>query len=351
MNIAIVITNYKDNTKLKNAILSIAMSKIPEIVKNLIITIVDCCTDMSEIYRLIDQLKDRDSRISIKIIQLKKELGHAYKSNIGFKFVLTFNPSYIIFLDNDIEVKDDWLINMLQFMESHRDVAVAQFMLISLYDKESIDRYCNLVDNLLFGYHVLIGKRFNYLVNKLKPILCFYPDGAAFIVRTESIKKVLLDNLGIYHDFFFLYVDDLDFGWRIWLSGQKVVVNPHAIVYHLRSFKQTNINSLYIYYQVRNKMLSMIINYELQNVLKYVPLYLILMLLGAAILSIKKQYQFSTAIIKGITDLRKYIKIIIFKRKYIQKYIRKVPDKYLINNIFLPLSFSRLLNKLVKQNF
>lgn len=37
---------------------------------------------------------------------------------------------------------------------------------------------------------------------------------------------------GFDHETFFLYGDDVDFSWRVWLSGRSVIYRPSALAYH-----------------------------------------------------------------------------------------------------------------------
>lgn len=47
------------------------------------------------------------------------------------------------------------------------------------------------------------------------------------------IPKSVIDEVGSFdHETFFLYCDDVDFSWRVRLSGKKVIYQPSAIAYH-----------------------------------------------------------------------------------------------------------------------
>lgn len=51
---------------------------------------------------------------------------------------------------------------------------------------------------------------------------------ACALVRAETIASI-----GVFdHESFFLYCDDVDFSWRVRLSGRKVVYVPSAAVFH-----------------------------------------------------------------------------------------------------------------------
>ncbi len=46
------------------------------------------------------------------------------------------------------------------------------------------------------------------------------------------IRRDLFTRLGGYDDCFFLYGEELDIGWRIWLAGEQIVFAPKARIHH-----------------------------------------------------------------------------------------------------------------------
>jgi GT2 family glycosyltransferase len=54
-----------------------------------------------------------------------------------------------------------------------------------------------------------------------------YPSGAAMAIRAEIFYK-----LGRFTDEFFMYLEDLELGWRARLHGLRVIVTPAADVLH-----------------------------------------------------------------------------------------------------------------------
>jgi len=59
------------------------------------------------------------------------------------------------------------------------------------------------------------------------------PCGAAMALRTEVFQE-----LGGFHDEFFLYQEDVQLGWRAQMSGRRVVYSPAADVYHDYDFER-----------------------------------------------------------------------------------------------------------------
>jgi GT2 family glycosyltransferase len=80
--------------------------------------------------------------------------------------------------------------------------------------------------------------------------------GAAALVRRQAFDEVD----GFDARFFFMYCEDVDFSWRLWLAGWKCVYVPNAAVQHftqdLAPSKRRTLenyfsfrNSLFLYYR------------------------------------------------------------------------------------------------------
>jgi GT2 family glycosyltransferase len=58
-----------------------------------------------------------------------------------------------------------------------------------------------------------------------------FPSGAAMAMRRD-----LFAELGGFREELFMYHEDVDLGWRVWMSGRRVVMTPAADVFHAYSF-------------------------------------------------------------------------------------------------------------------
>ena len=48
-------------------------------------------------------------------------------------------------------------------------------------------------------------------------------------------RRAALMDLGAFDDDFFAYLEDVDFGWRTWIAGHRVLFEPRAVVRHASS--------------------------------------------------------------------------------------------------------------------
>ena len=94
-----------------------------------------------------------------------------------------------------------------------------------------------------------------------------YAKGAAMIVRKE-----IWTSLKGFDPLFFVYSEESDFCWRVWLSGYRVVFAPSATVYHVRAATTTKFRPYFFMFQYyRNQIVTVAKNLSLKNLIKYTP--------------------------------------------------------------------------------
>ncbi len=92
-----------------------------------------------------------------------------------------------------------------------------------------------------------------------------------------AIDAALFRTIGGFDPEFFAYYEDVDLGWRLWLSGYEIHYAPRAVVYHRhsstsRAFPLETVRLL----QVRNPLLACFKNYDDQNLARVLPAMLAL---------------------------------------------------------------------------
>lgn len=100
--------------------------------------------------------------------------------------------------------------------------------------------------------------------------------GACCLMRRETFRR-----LGGFMDAFFLYYDDADLGWRARIAGERVVYCPDAVVRHGYEFGRRERKMFYL---ERNRLISLLSNYESRTLALLAPL-LVLAELGIIALS------------------------------------------------------------------
>jgi len=136
----------------------------------------------------------------------------------------------VIFLNNDALPEAGWLAALHEAMEQAPDDVVSVAGKIVSPDGQLIDFVGGVLtfDGHAFqdGFRMTAGSRPDPAPGEELLFAC----GGNMISRRE-----LLMDLGAFDDDYFAYLEDVDFGWRTWISGYRAVIEPRAVVRHASS--------------------------------------------------------------------------------------------------------------------
>lgn len=91
------------------------------------------------------------------------------------------------------------------------------------------------------------------------------PCGAAMAVRSDTLRE-----LGGFHDELFLYLEDVELGWRARMAGTRVVCSIGASFYHDYDFERHTTKR---YFLERNRLAFVAICYSARTLLLLAPLF------------------------------------------------------------------------------
>lgn len=229
-----------------------------------------------------------------EIIRNKNNDGFAKGNNDAIKLALKQEFEYIILFNMDTVLEKDCASKMVEaaegdklFLDSRlrgndkREIGAVQARLMLYDNKNKINSLGNVTHFLGFGYSR--GYREEYARPRPSPLLTkereiCYPSGAAVLFKAEILKKV-----GLFDEEFWMYNEDQDLGWRIWLAGFRCVLEPEAVVYHKYEFSR----SIKKYYWLdRNRLIVILKNYHWATFLLIAPA-LITMEIGLMLFAFK----------------------------------------------------------------
>jgi len=249
----------------------------------------------------------------VKVIKLPKNVGTAAYDEA----IKSSKSKYIYFTGCDIEVKNDMLDMLVDFLEQNEDAVQAAPKYINFYNRKKIDLGGTWLSRAFYS-----GKfDDNTLGNKNIEI----PYIGTGLIRTDFIKKFgyLFDN-----DYFF-YGEDVDLGLRIRLLGHKVYYIPSSVVYHIGSISREIHKSHYLTFLMeRNKLMTFFKILSVKNILLLAPYVFLMRLVAIARDILKLEFMDIFARLKAIFWVIIHLNSIIKKRQKIQK-MRKVDDSIL----------------------
>jgi len=161
---------------------------------------------------------------------------HRHPENIGVASgrngaaelaIKRFDPSFLLFIDNDMTVRSDFLEHLTAPFEGNVNLAQTTGKILDLNDHHRIYGAggCRIRfwrgDTMHSGYGQRDGGQFN------EARRC-YPSGGCMLVRTDVFNK-----LGGFDPVFDPYgPEDLDFGLRAEKAGYYGLYVPQSVVYH-----------------------------------------------------------------------------------------------------------------------
>lgn len=247
-----------------------------------------------------------------KLVENRENLGYS-----GINAAIRHcTGKYILFLNNDMEIKKDCMSKLVGTMESGRDIAMVAPRLVNFYDKK-------LKSNGTWASRSFYN---GHIKGNEKSIIKEIP-----YLGVGLIRKDFVDEFGYLFDpDYFIYAEDLDLGLRIRLNGKKILFNPDAVLYHMHAVTSQKSGSAFTTFLMeRNSMTTFFKIFSLCNTVLLFPYVFGMRML--AILRDMASLNFSSAFarIKAILWVIFNSGTIYEKRKQTQKF-RKSDDSYIL---------------------
>ena len=174
----------------------------------------------------------------INYIKNKKNEGFTGANNKALKIILKQNFDYALLLNNDTQVNPNFLCHLEARMNSDKNLAATQPLILDLQNKNTIWNAGGSL-NTFFCFFKTKYNRTTYNPKLKIDTSTQWISGCCVLVNIEVIKKVgLLDNR------FFAYFEDADWSIRMTNLGYKLGVVPESIIYHLKSGSTKKNNTL-----------------------------------------------------------------------------------------------------------
>jgi GT2 family glycosyltransferase len=158
----------------------------------------------------------------VKIIELGRNLGLTGAVNRGIEQA---EGEIIVALNNDTEVAPGWAEALVDTLQKYPDAGIVASKML-LFDRR--DTLHSAGDG--FGTDGIPINRGVWQKDKGQfdhDTYIFGGCGGAVAYRRE-----MLEDIGLFDEDLFMYLEDVDLNWRGQLAGYRAVFAPNAIVYH-----------------------------------------------------------------------------------------------------------------------
>ena len=171
----------------------------------------------------LEYIEKNSFNFPVEVIKNNKNLGFAPAVNQGISMS---KFDYIFSLNNDTELKKGSIKAMLDLI-GENDVFSVQAKMLQANNKGLIDDAGDEYN--LLGWTKKIGE--NQDSDKFSQVFEIFSSCAG----AALYKKSVFDEIGLFDDNFFAYMEDVDLAIRSQIYGYKNLLCPDAIVYHIGS--------------------------------------------------------------------------------------------------------------------
>ena len=195
----------------------------------------------------------------VRTLRFERNLGFTGGYNQAFT-QLSYGPDapeYFLLINSDIEVPEEWLGPLVEWMDNHPDCGACAPKLHSWQDRDSFE-YAGAAGGYIdtYGYPFCRGRIMGRVEKDNgqydSPADVFWATGACLMVRSSVYRK-----LGGLDERFFAHMEEIDMCWRMQLTGWKVTVVPSSTVYHVGGGTLPATSPFKLFLNYRNNLLML----------------------------------------------------------------------------------------------
>lgn len=253
--VAVVIPNYNGAKYLKECLLSLNQQTCQEFR----VIIVDNCSE--DDYQ--EEIRKYQGNLELSVLELDQNYGFSKAVNQG---ILACQEDYVILLNNDTNVGTHFVEKLVEAMEESEDIFSAQALMLHYQEHSVVDSAGDFFTILGWGF--ARGKdRLAVHYQKTEDIFSACAGAAIY-------RRKILEEIGLFDETFFAYLEDVDLGYRARLYGYRNVFAPEAKVLHVGSgVSGSRHNAFKVSLSARNAILVIYKNFsDWQLVLNSLPI-------------------------------------------------------------------------------
>ncbi len=167
---------------------------------------------------------------SVKCILLDQNYGFADGYNMALKQI---EAEYVVLLNSDVEVTEHWLVPLVNYMDTHSEVAACQPKIRSFQKRDAFE-YAGAAGGFIdrYGYPFCRGRIMSVVETDCgqydTALSVFWATGAALFIRLQDYQEV-----GGLDGRFFAHMEEIDLCWRLRARGKLLVCVPQSVVFHV----------------------------------------------------------------------------------------------------------------------
>ena len=249
--VSVIIVNYNGERHLEPCLRSLLELDYPKESLELIVF------DNGSQDRSVELVKDLCPRA--RIMKSPRNLGFAAPHRMAARAA---EGEILAFLNNDMRVEPLWVSKGVEPLDPESGLVCSSSVILG-WDGSGIEFSGGSLQYL--GYADQLRDR-----SSRGEIL--FPCGGAMFIYKDVFERV-----GCFDDDYFAIFEDVDLGWRLWIMGYRVALSPESRVMHRgHGTLKTQRRYKMRYLMHRNALMTIIKNYEEENLARILPVALAL---------------------------------------------------------------------------
>ena len=197
----------------------------------------------------------------VHLIELSENFGFCGAVNAGIRAA---KAPYVLLLNNDTEVKEDFVEEMLAAIRRHKNAFSCGARMVQYHDRDRLDDVGN--------YYCALG--WSFARGRGKDIHAYETEDKIFSACAGAAiyRKKIIEKIGYFDEEHFAYLEDTDIGYRARIYGYENWYAPKAIVYHVGSGTSgSRYNQFKTRYSSRNNIYLIYKNMPLLQIILNLP--------------------------------------------------------------------------------
>ena len=248
----------------------------------------------------------------VHLIELSENFGFCGAVNAGIRAA---KAPYVLLLNNDTEVKEDFVEEMLAAIRRHKNWFSCGARMVQYHDRDRLDDVGN--------YYCALG--WSFARGRGKDIHAYETEDKIFSACAGAAiyRKKIIEKIGYFDEEHFAYLEDTDIGYRARIYGYENWYAPKAIVYHVGSGTSgSRYNQFKTRYSSRNNIYLIYKNMPLLQIILNLPFLAVGFLIKFLFFAVKGMGKEYAAGIKNGFSISMKNKKVPFRIKHLPNYCK-----------------------------